>query len=159
SLGLSATYLSKACPTAQVISLEGCPTVANYARGVFSEAGTKVDLRVGNFSDTLVPALDSAKPLDLVFVDGNHKRKATLDYWKKIKPRLSKDAVVIFDDIHWSKGMEKSWKKIIQQDGNKQSIDLFAMGIIHWQPDSKSEPTHASLIPTKFKWWNWGIFA
>jgi hypothetical protein len=38
--------------------------------------------------------------------------------------------MIVFDDIRWSDGMLKAWKKIMADPGVKISMDLFCMGIV-----------------------------
>lgn len=158
SLGLSASYFHRARSAAQLITLEGSPAIAQVAQGIFAENEYPIDLRLGPFDQTLETAIADLKPLDFVFIDGNHQEKSTLAYWEKLQQHLTKDAIVIFDDIHWSAGMENAWRTIIKTPGIRHSIDLFSMGVVHWQPNDQTAAEHISLIPSKFKWWNWGIF-
>ncbi len=40
------------------------------------------------------------------------------------------EALIIMDDIYWSKEMYAAWKEIISWPGVRVSIDLFQMGIL-----------------------------
>src|SRR5690606_19919904 len=56
-LGITTAYLSKACPDAEIITIEGCPQTAKVASRNFQELGLEnVELKVGNFDD-LLPAV------------------------------------------------------------------------------------------------------
>mgnify|MGYP000686872661 CR=1 FL=1 len=37
---------------------------------------------------------------------------------------------MVFDDVHWSKGMEEAWNEIIDHSSIQVSIDLFEMGVV-----------------------------
>ncbi len=51
-------------------------------------------------------------------------------YFNMIKPYLSKNGIVVFDDINWSSQMRKAWKDIKKDKQVTMSIDLFFMGIV-----------------------------
>jgi hypothetical protein len=43
--------------------------------------------------------------------------------------------MIIFDDIHWSAGMEAAWKNIISHEAVACDIDLFYIGIISFRKE------------------------
>ena len=47
--------------------------------------------------------------LDFIFIDGNHREEATINYFKQLLPLIHNDSLMVFDDVHWSKGMENAW--------------------------------------------------
>ena len=67
---------------------------------------------------------------DLVFIDGNHKKEATLRYFNLLLPYVHSNSIVIFDDIRWSNEMEMAWCEIYSHKNIKLSIDLFNLGIV-----------------------------
>jgi len=104
----------------------------------------RITLLEGEFSTTLPKALSQVKSLDMVFIDGNHQFAPTLSYFEQIKPYLHDHALVIFDDIHWSKGMHKAWEMVKQDPMVRVSIDLFYKGIIAFDPGFR-EPVHVKM--------------
>jgi len=66
----------------------------------------------------------------MIFIDGNHTYRATLHYFEYFIERLNTDSFIVFDDIHWSLGMEEAWKKIIADKRITLSVDIFEMGIV-----------------------------
>ena len=158
SLGISIGYLASPHKSARYITLEGCPNTAAIAQQTIDKMGlSKVDIRVGAFSKTLQPALESLKQLDLVFLDGHHALEPTLQYWAQIKPYLSDRAVIIVDDIHWSKGMETAWATISKEEDVSCTLDLFYKGFIFWKYPGV-EKQHFSLINSKWKPWRMGFW-
>jgi hypothetical protein len=61
----------------------------------------------------------------LIYFDGNHQKKATLDYFDLLLP-ITNNTVWIFDDIHWSSEMDEAWEMIknIQSYGNYRYISM-----------------------------------
>ncbi len=139
SLGLTTLYLHKATPSANCITLEGCPATSNEAAQLFARMGAKIDMRVGPFDETLPQALTDLKQVDLAFIDGDHRGEATLNYFETILPFCSSKSCLIFDDIHWSPDMQEAWEKLVADKRVFLSIDLFYFGLIFFDPERKKE--------------------
>lgn len=139
-LGLSTAYLSKAFPS-QIYTFEGVSQFADIARDLWDEAQVQnIHLLTGNIDQTLPPFLKTlTEPLDLVFVDANHTYEATVFYFNSIKPHLSNQACVVFDDIYWSEGMAKAWNQIVEDKQVTISIDLFYFGLVFFRRENQKE--------------------
>ena len=48
--------------------------------------------------------------------------------------KRTNDTMIIFDDIHWSAGMEEAWAFIVAHPAVTLSIDLFFIGIVWVNP-------------------------
>lgn len=140
SLGLSSVYLSSAVPEAKIITMEGCPETASIAASVFAKAGLKnIHTVKGRFEEILAGVLERMPQIDFVFFDGNHRQQPTLDYFEAVLPHLHPHSVAVFDDIHWSAGMETAWKNIIAKPEVKVSIDLFHLGVLFFREELSKE--------------------
>ncbi|WP_029035362.1 O-methyltransferase [Salinimicrobium terrae] len=76
---------------------------------------------------------------DLLFIDGHHQKEATLSYFEKLLPLIHNDSVMIFDDIHWSKGMEAAWEEIKANPKVTVSIDTFQWGLVFFRREQEKE--------------------
>lgn len=131
-LGLTTAYLATAAPDAQVISIEGCPETAAIAEENISSLGiTNSGILVGNFDKILPDVINLLPELDFVFIDGNHRKDATLNYFNSCLPKLSDNSVMIFDDIYWSQGMKEAWNEIKAHPQVTLTIDLFWIGLVY----------------------------
>jgi predicted O-methyltransferase YrrM len=158
SLGISTAYLAKANASASIITLEGNPDSARIARDLWKDLDlAKIEVRIGEFGDTLSQAARDLRTIDMAFLDGNHRKQATLDYFNLLKPHASEKSVFVIDDIYWSHGMNEAWNEIIQDSAVAFSIDLFRMGIVFFDHTIMPKQ-HFKLIPYKFKPWAIGIF-
>ncbi len=128
SLGVGTSYLALGNST-QVYTIEGCPRISEFTQSQLKHL-SNVNFYVGEFSTQLNKVLIQSGPPDLVYVDGNHTYEATLDYFQFCIENASSTAILVFDDIHWSSGMERAWKELIQSKEVSISIDLFRMGIV-----------------------------
>jgi len=131
SLGISTLYQYKACPEAEMITMEGSPGTAAFAEINFRILKADGIKRViGDFAETLPEVVKNLSYIDYVFFDGNHRKEATLEYFRNFLPLASPDCVFIFDDIRWSKEMSEAWKEIIKEPKATVTIDLFSFGLV-----------------------------
>ncbi|MXV17638.1 O-methyltransferase [Hufsiella ginkgonis] len=139
-LGITTAYLSRALEHGSVISVEGCPETSRIARGNLEKLGcTNIDLRTGNF-DALFPAIAAAEPkLDFVFIDGNHRKQATIDYFDLCLAKVHEGSLLIFDDIYWSEGMKEAWQHIKSHPNVTITIDLFWIGLVFFKKGRSKE--------------------
>jgi len=140
SLGISTQYLALANKNAKVITLEGCSDKTNYNKQFLkNERFKNIDSHTGNFDILLPEVLTKTTTVDLVFFDGNHQEKATLNYFEHCLSKINNKTIFIFDDIYWSKGMENAWEKIIEHPKVTLSINLYYMGIVFFRKENTKE--------------------
>lgn len=140
SLGLASSALALGNKNSYLLSLEGCRNTLSVAENLFNEQFTNsnfefLGLEFGEFLK------GSAKTCnwDLIYFDGNHSKKATLEYFELLLPTINNDSVWIFDDIHWSKDMEEAWKIIKNHPKVKVTIDTFQWGFVFFRYEQPKE--------------------
>lgn len=131
SLGVTSMYLSAIDTAEQVVTMEGSAAVADIAEAAFRRH-ERNNLRLvrGNFDDQLPVLLNTMTRIDFAYVDGNHRKKPTLEYFNRIIPLLPNEGCIVFDDIHWSREMEEAWADICADHRVTLTIDLFAIGLV-----------------------------
>jgi predicted O-methyltransferase YrrM len=72
----------------------------------------RVELVGGLIEDTLAAACERAAPIDYALLDADHTEEGTLGPFRAILPHLSEGAVVVFDDINWTDGMRRAWRRV-----------------------------------------------
>ncbi|ULQ56857.1 class I SAM-dependent methyltransferase [Flavihumibacter rivuli] len=138
SLGLTSAYLALGNPKGKLFTLEGSAAIAGVAKENLLALGIdNVELLKGNFDDTLLPLLHGLQSIDLAFIDGNHRYEPTMRYFGQLMEKIHNQTMLVFDDIHWSEGMEKAWEEIKADPRVTLSIDLFFLGIVIFSPDIK----------------------
>lgn len=131
SLGYSSMYMALGNSDSEVISIEGCPNIAKLAQNNFDQNNlTQIKVINGNFDEVLPATLQGMNQVDLAFIDGNHQKEPTLRYFEQCLSKSVNDTCFIFDDIHWSKGMEEAWNQIVDTKAVTLSVDFFFMGIV-----------------------------
>src|SRR5262249_1845494 len=133
-VGLSGSYIAaglKANEKGHLWTLEGMPDSVRIANETFSVLGLadRVTTITGRFLDTLDGALKNG-PFNFAFIDGHHEGDATIDYFTRIRPHLTGNSIVIFDDIDWSRGMQDAWKTIHENKDVRDRGSIMGWGVI-----------------------------
>ena len=131
SFGISTLYLSKANPNSNITTFEGCKESAKIAIENFKKLDcTNIDTIVGEFGENFSKKLAEKSNVNMVFVDGNHSEDATIRYFEESIKYSDQKTILIFDDIHWSSGMEKAWDYIKKSQKTRVTVDLFFVGLV-----------------------------
>lgn len=140
SLGISTCYLAKAIPKGKVVTIEGAPKVAKVAAINFKKLQlNNIHPVVGNFDDVLEDQLKKVKRIDFFYIDGNHRKEATLNYFEKALQYSHEKTIVVLDDIYWSKEMTAAWKEIKKNPLVTITIDLFDFGLVFLKKDQAKQ--------------------
>ena len=140
SLGISAMHQAMAAPQIKLTTIEGNPQLIKIANENFHELGLKnIELINGNFDIVLPNIVTTINQADYVFFDGNHQKDATINYFNLFLNKTHNDTIFIFDDIHWSDGMEEAWEIIKSNNQVTVTIDLFFMGIVFFNKQLSKE--------------------
>jgi predicted O-methyltransferase YrrM len=137
SLGLSTAYLAAGAPQARLWTIEGAPAIADKARANLSRLGETPEVITGNFDDVLPTLIRRIPPVELAFIDGNHRCEPTVRYFDTILCHAAPAAVLVFDDIHWSAEMETAWTTIRNDPRVYLTIDLFFIGFVFLRDEFK----------------------
>lgn len=143
SLGISTAYLASANSKTQLITIEGCPETAAIASQNFKQLKLKnIEQVIDNFDQKLPEVLSTISKIDFVFFDGNHRKEATMNYFKQCLEKANEDSLFVFDDIYWSEEMMQAWNEIKNNDRVTVTLDLFFMGIVFF----RKEPTKQHFL-------------
>lgn len=138
SFGITTSYLSKANPTASIITIEGNKPTAALAKENFQKLGCEnIKLQQGNFDHLLPLVLSRLSTIDLAYIDGNHRYQPTINYFHLFLSKSHNGTILVFDDIHWSAEMEKAWEEIKSHPSVQYTIDIFFLGFVFFRHDFK----------------------
>lgn len=91
--------------------------------------GGRVRTHVGPIEAILAePALAPA-PAQYALIDAEHTKEATLAYWDGLLPHLAGDAVVVVDDIPWTRDLRGAWRTIAAHPRVATGLTLGRIGI------------------------------
>ena len=150
SLGLATSALSLGNPKASIVTLEGCPNTMAMAKIQFQKFNfNNIESVVTEFNSYLKTCNLKSAPepkgrtgeaiCNVVYFDGNHSKKATLNYFELLLPTITNDTVWIFDDIHWSAEMEEAWEIIKRHPKVTVTIDTFQWGLVFFRYEQPKE--------------------
>ncbi|MEC4003933.1 class I SAM-dependent methyltransferase [Flavobacterium sp. SUN052] len=150
SLGLATSALSlgleskmdraKLNKDAKIVSLEGCFNTMEIAKNQCQLYNlNNINFINTKFEDYLSNCKLKTEHCQLIYFDGNHSKKATLEYFELLIPTITNDSIWIFDDIHWSSDMEKAWKIIKNHPKVTVTIDTFQWGIVFFRIEQEKE--------------------
>jgi predicted O-methyltransferase YrrM len=140
-LGISTAGLAMGASKSTVISMEGSPLKAEFARNLIASLDIgNTEILTGLFDDLLPGLLNRVKGKKvLIFLDGNHRYEPTRKYVDILLKGGAGELMIIMDDIHWSDGMERAWEEIKLKEEVRVSLDLFFHGILILKNDMQKE--------------------
>lgn len=149
-LGISSCYLAAGLRSSgggHLVTLEGAAALAERSRDNLAALGLDdVEVVSGLFANTLSGVLDRCSPVDLAFIDGHHQEEPTLSYFGQVIAHLTTPAVVVFDDIRWSDGMERAWSRLLGHPAVHVAIDLNSIGVCVVGPP-RGAPARVHVLP------------
>ena len=140
SLGIGTMYLGMGNPESEIITIEGCEECARRARMSFKKMGLEnIVVKTGWFKNVLPDVLKRMEFIDLVFIDGDHRKNELIGYFETCLPHRHNNTVFILDDIHWSPEMKDAWGIIKQYPEVNVTIDLYQMGMIFFRTEMSKQ--------------------
>jgi predicted O-methyltransferase YrrM len=138
SLGITTSYMAVANADSKLTTIEGVPAIAALAEDHFVTLDLKnISLVAGNFDEVLPQVLHGASTVGLAYIDGNHRYEPTMNYFRQLLSVADADSIFVFDDIHWSKEMERAWEEIRQHPSVQYTIDIFFLGFVFFKKEFK----------------------
>ncbi len=140
SLGLATAALTLGNKKGRITTLEGCTNTMSIAKNQCQLQNlNNIEFVNTKFEEYLKNHNLQPTTYNLIYFDGNHSKKATLDYFELLLPTITNDTVWIFDDIHWSGAMEEAWGIIKKHPKVTVTIDTFQWGIIFFRSEQEKE--------------------
>ena len=138
SFGFTAAYLANANRSSKVIGIEGDEHIYRLAQKNITLLGIKNINLINASFESVLPKL-SKYDFNFIYFDGNHTKKATLNYFSWALENVKENDVFIFDDIYWSKEMNDSWSNIVDHQKTTLTIDLFSIGVVFFNKNLSKE--------------------
>ena len=130
SLGISTLAMSLAAPETMVVSVEGCPQLADVAKENLKRhgAGNALVLNM-EFDDALEKLREEKTKVTFAFIDGNHRGEALKHYIRTIKD-MGEEMIIVADDIHLNRDMSRAWRCLTQSGTAPATLETFHFGMI-----------------------------
>ena len=134
SLGVTTAYMAAMNQHNKVITYEGCPAVAEIAKENWKALEIKnIDCRVGEITADMLDR--DLERVDVAFIDANHTYAGTRAYFNVLAEKVHAKSVIVVDDIHYNKEMEKAWHEICEDERVTSTMDLYQMGLVFFDKD------------------------
>lgn len=134
NIGISAAYMALGLRYGgggRVVTVEGSGVRCEEARRVLGQLGIReVEVVHGQFDDVLRGLIESSLPIELAFLDGNHRKEPTMRYFDLLAQAMPSQGLVILDDIRWSEEMLAAWEELRQDRRSSEAVDLGRTGLI-----------------------------
>ena len=138
SLGITTSYFSKANPGSSILTTEGNKSIASIAKENFQKLNcNNIQSITGNFDDVLPSVINQLSSIDFAYIDGNHRYEPTINYFHQFLSKSGTQTILVFDDIHWSKEMQKAWEEIKAHPSVQYTIDIFFLGFVFFREEFK----------------------
>ena len=139
SLGLGTSAIKIGNYKSNIITLEGCQETSKIAENLFKENNFKsIKIINGNFNKIIENSVKN-NSYDFIYFDGNHTKKASLEYFETCLPSINNNTFWIFDDIYWSKDMQEAWLEIKKHPKVTVTVDVFHCGIVFFREEQAKE--------------------
>ncbi|WP_316931777.1 O-methyltransferase [Mangrovimonas xylaniphaga] len=138
SLGMGTTAMAIGHQESQITTIEGCPNTTAVAQKQFQQFQlNNINSIIADFTPA-IQQLDN-QTYDLIYMDGNHQKTATLYYFSELLDTVHNDTIIILDDIHWSKDMTEAWEEIKAHPKVTVTIDTFYWGMVFFRTEQRKE--------------------
>lgn len=127
--GLSGCYFLSSETLEMLVTIEGSSELCQVAEANMSKISNKFRLLNMLFDEALDLLLEENQKFDLIYLDGQHERQASMHYVQRVIPLLSTKGVIVLDDIYWSADMNLFWKDFCHMDAFSTTVDLQIKGI------------------------------
>lgn len=152
-IGISGSYLASAPGCRQMLSIERSTDVALVAQAHLHQILPQAQVINRPIDDTLPQVLERFQNgIQLYYVDAFHSYEPTLRFFEQAMPFLRRGALVVFDDIHWSKEMWDAWLVLRARQGFSHTVDVGRFGLCVWQGGAVT-PKQYDLA--KYAGWLW----
>ncbi len=92
--------------------------------GVIEILQGRAAVHPGRIEDVLPQQAPHRPKIGFAFVDAMHTYEATIGYHKLIESHATPGALVLYDDLAWSKHMERAWKDIVASPSVTDAIRI-----------------------------------
>ena len=131
TMGLSTLYLTSYASGLNCISLENTPEYIPVSRWTYNKgAKNLIDVREGDYNESLPQALEDIKQPDFIFFDLRDEQTANLWLFNKCMEYIDDDTLMVFEGIRSNRRIREYWKQICLHPQTTIAIDLFSMGIL-----------------------------
>lgn len=130
SLGISTLALALSLPENEIITVEGCPSLASIAQENLQRHGAgNAEVVNAEFSAALSKLRKDDVMVSFAFIDGNHRGAALLKYLSEIE-KMGEEMIIVADDIRLSRDMYGAWRSHLDENRTSAAMETLRFGIL-----------------------------
>ncbi len=130
SLGISTLAMALATPGMRVVTVEGCPALAEIARAnLRKHEAYNAEVLNMEFSDALKKMRTEGTTVSLAFIDGNHRGEALKKYAREIM-MMGEEMIIVADDIYMNRDMFTAWQSLAAKETAPAALGTFRLGML-----------------------------
>ena len=130
SLGISTLAMALATPDRRVVTVEGCPALAEIARANLRKHNAhNVEVLNMEFSDALKKMRTEGTTVSMAFIDGNHRGEALKKYVREIMT-MGEEMIIVADDIYMNRDMFTAWQSLAGKETASAALGTFRLGML-----------------------------
>jgi len=134
SLGIGTAYLAMVNASTNIYTFEGNGDLIRMSQALFTKLRINNIHKIqGNINETLPKKLEELGIIDMVIIDANHTQEALIHYFNLLKPKMNDTGIMVLDDIRWSAGMYRGWKKIALDQQVTISLEFLNKGLLFFR--------------------------
>jgi len=131
SLGFLTAYAASGTSAARISTFEGETALIQRASDNWDQLNiTAIQTIPGDIDQTLGFYLNNCPPIDVAYIDANHKYSALCRYVHQLLPRMAPDGIILVDDIYLSPDMHHGWKYLKMIPRISTTVDLYDLGML-----------------------------
>lgn len=137
---MTTTYLAKACPTANLLSLVPTAEIVTEVKQNLDLIGVhNIVFTSGNLIDQFKTTIEGAKAIDFVYVGGKNSRSFVLNIFDLCLTKADEHTILFFDQLYWNEEMKDAWQTIKSHPQVTVTIDLFWFGLVYFRKGQAKE--------------------
>ena len=130
SLGISTLAMALATPDRRVVTVEGCPALAEIARANLRKyKAHNVEVLNMEFSDALKKMREEGTMVSLAYIDGNHRGEALKKYVREIMT-MGEEMIIVADDIYMNRDMFTAWQSLTGKETASATLGTLRLGML-----------------------------
>jgi predicted O-methyltransferase YrrM len=132
--GISGAYIAAGLElngSGRLLTIDGSTNLTALAREGFDRLGLgRAEVRLGDLDEVLRALADEAAPIDLAFFDAGKRAPNQHRFLETVIARLAPGAVLVIDDIHWSRELARAWAGSRRDSRFDLATDLWRVGLL-----------------------------
>ena len=138
SYGMSTVAISCARKNLNITTLEECEEIGEIAKQMLQKYNVKnIRFLIGDYHSILKSI--EKNTFDLIYLSKKHHELVSLELFRSCLPFINNNSVMVFENIHRSKEMERVWENVKTHSKVTVTVDTFQWGLVFFREEQQKE--------------------